>query len=592
MTNQDQYDLFISYRHSGEGSRPDEALAFKQGMEQAGLHVFIDVEGIDTFASITQTIQTKLARSKALLIYLTTGYHQSRACQWELTASFLVAQQKGDPRSRLFVVNPGGESDELKRLPVELQDAKYAYTEAAALAELPGCIDVLQGDLGRLGLTTQRAKGRDLTGSNRFAGRQAEMWRLHSRLNSNQNVMVTGHVSPDVAQICGMGGIGKSLLAEEYALRYSAAYPGGIYWLEAHGSFNPKAPDIQAFRAACAEQYRHLLLSEGIQTQADTELELLRFEMQRLLESKDQRCLWVVDDIPYGLCDHLDSVKSWLAPAGNALAANLITTRSREYTVIGQELNLDVLGLADALELIWQHGLETGDPDQARYQAFKELVEERLGGHALALDIAGATLKAMNGNIHAYLMELDEDPEELLDASSEIVGALPNGHRRSIVCTFRHSIDRLKEPGRDFLRLAAHLAPGPIRDELFRSVVQAVDSMEEKPAKKWCRKALANCLQYSLAHADGSLWRIHALVSATIRHQNLADDERGLALRESALQVLTSQIRPNLQVEAAQFIAPEVEHARYLSRRLDSDGERQLLLRLANFDHHRGHNLS
>ena len=39
-----------------------------------------------------------------------------------------------------------------------------------------------------------------------------------------------------MAQLSGMGGVGKSLLAEEYALRFGAAYPGGIFWLRALGN--------------------------------------------------------------------------------------------------------------------------------------------------------------------------------------------------------------------------------------------------------------------------------------------------------------------------------------------------------------------
>jgi hypothetical protein len=33
-----------------------------------------------------------------------------------------------------------------------------------------------------------------------------------------------------------MGGVGKTLLAEEYALRFAAAYPSGIFWLSAVAS--------------------------------------------------------------------------------------------------------------------------------------------------------------------------------------------------------------------------------------------------------------------------------------------------------------------------------------------------------------------
>ena len=42
------------------------------------------------------------------------------------------------------------------------------------------------------------------------------------------------------AQVRGLGGIGKSLLAEEYALRFGAAYPGGIFWLRAYGNDDAK----------------------------------------------------------------------------------------------------------------------------------------------------------------------------------------------------------------------------------------------------------------------------------------------------------------------------------------------------------------
>ena len=38
----------------------------------------------------------------------------------------------------------------------------------------------------------------------------------------------------------GLGGVGKSLLAEEYALHFGAAYPGGVFWLRAYGNDDAK----------------------------------------------------------------------------------------------------------------------------------------------------------------------------------------------------------------------------------------------------------------------------------------------------------------------------------------------------------------
>ena len=42
--------------------------------------------------------------------------------------------------------------------------------------------------------------------------------------------MITGS-GTGLVQVQGMGGIGKTLLAEEYALRFGSAYPGGVFWL-------------------------------------------------------------------------------------------------------------------------------------------------------------------------------------------------------------------------------------------------------------------------------------------------------------------------------------------------------------------------
>ena len=69
-------------------------------------------------------------------------------------------------------------------------------------------------------------------GSNRFVGRVADLWAIHSGLLKHNFAMITGS-GTGLVQVQGMGGIGKTLLAEEYALRFGAAYPGGVFWLRA-----------------------------------------------------------------------------------------------------------------------------------------------------------------------------------------------------------------------------------------------------------------------------------------------------------------------------------------------------------------------
>jgi hypothetical protein len=92
----------MSYRHSDA----DEVRPMAQALQRAGLHVWIDEARIEDFESIQGNIENGLAKSKALLAYYSVRYPESRACQWELSAAFLAAQQEGDVRRRVLLVNP------------------------------------------------------------------------------------------------------------------------------------------------------------------------------------------------------------------------------------------------------------------------------------------------------------------------------------------------------------------------------------------------------------------------------------------------------------------------------------------------------
>jgi MoxR-like ATPase len=51
-------------------------------------------------------------------------------------------------------------------------------------------------------------------------------WDLHSKLTANRISITTGVYGQPVTQVRGLAGIGKSLLAREYSVRFGAAYPG------------------------------------------------------------------------------------------------------------------------------------------------------------------------------------------------------------------------------------------------------------------------------------------------------------------------------------------------------------------------------
>jgi len=112
-------DLFISYRHlDAQRLRP-----LVDRLRNLNLNVRIDEEEIADFAAVTRTISEGLANSKAVLARYSESYSLSRPCQSELTAAYLVAQREGDPRQRLFIVNPETKPDHVA-LP-ELKDQEY-----------------------------------------------------------------------------------------------------------------------------------------------------------------------------------------------------------------------------------------------------------------------------------------------------------------------------------------------------------------------------------------------------------------------------------------------------------------------------------
>ncbi len=75
-----------------------------------------------------------------------------------------------------------------------------------------------------------------------FVGREEDLAALHALLLNDGPVV---GVLPVAAS--GMGGIGKTQLAVEYAYRYAGEYPGGVYWVNAANTF-------QAELAALAER--------------------------------------------------------------------------------------------------------------------------------------------------------------------------------------------------------------------------------------------------------------------------------------------------------------------------------------------------
>jgi tetratricopeptide (TPR) repeat protein len=595
---QPAYDVFLSYAWADRAAiRP-----LAQALREHGLRVFVDDPEIEDFDRITSRITQSLAASRVLLAYYSRHYPTRRACQWELTAAYLAAQRAGDPSRRILVLNPEPTLDHLH--PAELRDALAPHPpsqgDQAALGELAQAVaDRVQELPGPLGEVAPLVPARWLPtqglGSTRFVGRLPEMWRLHSALHPQTTQLTVGHSGPAVAQVRGLGGLGKTLLAEEYALRFGAAYPGGIYWLRAYGSHETDRPaTFQELIAEHDRQVRAIAARLGLPVAGRSPDEVLGALAGKLAES-DEPCLWVVDDLPDGL--QAPQVQTLLAP--HPVARTLLTTRSRRYDDLAAVVDLDVLAPEDSLALLTGHRPARNDQERADAAA---LVDE-LGHHALAVDVAGAALRTQVGLISfAEFGAAVQDPShDELELAAELTKALPGGHEASIAATLQRSIRRLGPEGSDVLRLAAVAAAAPLPLALIAAVLKEVNRLDELAARRQATRGVAQAETLSLATQTGLSadpdaageptveggWIVHALVARTMRVTD-PDQQRTATLRAGAVSVLNQAMQAIVDPSAHTSLRQVVPHARELARHQETAAEIELLGWVARDGYQRG----
>jgi len=588
------YDIFFSYSHADK----DAVTPICSALRDAGLDVWMDETDVEDGASITGSIVEGLTQSKVLLAYYSQNYPRSRACQWELTAAFLAAQheEKGRPERRIRIIKPKGAAVEIQ--PVELRDALYHPVSVhASPDEIRGIVesvkahvDEVTGVFGEIrALKPPVWYGRRGVGYSRFVGRLSYMWQIHSALHASEYSVITGTpAASSVDYVHGMGGVGKSLLAEEYALRYGAAFPGGVFWLSAFGNDDSKTGMGADEREAEREgQIRQIASALEIQVDGRSP-EKIEGSLLAELGRRGEPFLWVVDDLPSGMDER--TVQRWLAP--HPLGKTLITTRSHEYDSLGSQVRLDVLLPDEAYELLTMRREPVGVEEEA---SARRIVED-LGYHTLAVDVAGAALHASSAippfaDFEEELASSASD-DDVLEFAGELAGTLPHGHEASIASTFLKSIDRLEsEEGLDFLRLASRLAVAPIPATLISSVFCEVDSLNERSGMRRADLAVGRAERFSLAErveeGEGA-WSVHTLISRTMRFRD-SRKERSSMLWNAAVEVLTTAFRENADDPRDHAeLEPMVAHARELVDRGDDLKTLVLAGWVARYDYKRG----
>ncbi len=553
------FDIFLSYRHADA----DDVRTVAAALREAGLEVWLDASAIEDFGSIQHAIESGLSQSKVLLAWYSRRYPESLACQWELTHAFTSAQQEGDPRTRVLLVNPEDANEHIH--PIELRDALYccAPGNAAALQSLAAAVSAhvakLDGTFSAIGARSKPVWYGPMAGdgSNRFYGRLRELWAIHSGLWRSDVPIITNDEARPLVRLTGIAGSGKSLTAEFYGMRFGAAYPGGVFWLRASGNDTKRslAAERTAFRDSQLIDFAH---AHGMQT-AELDGTHIRQALGERLRAGPPY-LWIVDDLPPALS--WQEAQAWLAPSANGRA--LITMRGEAFDWAGTQVDLDELDEASALALLTHARKPESDGERA---SARELVHD-LGAHPLALELAAVAVRSRG--FAGFRECLNAPSRDAMDFAASLVQArgqtLPHREQAELNLsqTLLQGVRALPERAKDVLRLASQLAPVRISSELVALTLEQADGLQRAAARDAADLAMAAVAAQCLAREPepGSLL-VHTLVSRAMRYSD-TDEARRAVLHASSLPALEAVLGDDIfDVRLHATLRDPVAHARF-----------------------------
>ena len=317
-----------------------------------------------------------------------------------------------------------------------------------------------------------------------FTGRSDELDRLDAILMRDKPATVT-QASVGRAAVQGMGGVGKTSLAVEYAHRYSSLY-AGVCWC------------LAETRAGLLSALARLAVTLGAATAEEADVEKAAKAALRRLAEQRARWLLVYDNVPAP-----DTIADLLPSAG---ARVLITSRFSDWSDQADEVALDVLPPEQAIALLESRA---GRSDAGGAKTLAEAV----GRLPLALDHAAAYCKRTQMRFADYAKKASS----LIDAAPRGVG-----YPRSVAATFNLAITEAAGQCPAAEALMAYLAQCAPERIPMTLVEGAVDAEVER------MNALAALAEVSLlrhdAFEDGTpAVTVHRLVQTVARERSEAN---------------------------------------------------------------------
>lgn len=212
-----------------------------------------------------------------------------------------------------------------------------------------------------------------------FTGREKELAEIEHNFNNEHHIQI----------LYGVGGMGKTQLALKYAYEHYRSY-SLIHWVDAHSV------------ASITNSFMELMKAKKIKP-FDQSVESICAAYLNYMESRAD-WLIVFDNCNYYTDAEFNLFLNLCIPKNPSVGNVLITTRSNRPIGKAVLKEVGVLSENDATDFI-KNRTGIDDTDSSKKLA------DRLKGYALALEIAGAYIRATPGcDIGKYLYYLDHNP--------------------------------------------------------------------------------------------------------------------------------------------------------------------------------------
>lgn len=312
-----------------------------------------------------------------------------------------------------------------------------------------------------------------------FRGREDNLDKIKEYLHYDESKIL-------IQSLIGMGGIGKTQLAIEYAYKFKEFYKI-VWWISSES------------KILLENDYLDLGKKLGYKEEYLDRNSIIK-ETKRYLENNENWLLIFDNAID------VDSLIKYIPQMGKGHI--IITSRNRNWSEIGEDITIDVFEKEEAIEFLLKRSrLED------KYGA-EELAYE-LGYLPLALEQAASYIINKGKTISSYLELLKRYQIKLFEKSSKLLS-----YEQNVATTWNISFENIRDKmpeAQSLLNILAFLYPSDIPVDLFIKNIKIIPQVLKD--ELMFDNIIEEFLKYSLISINNNNISIHRLVQSVIRSQ-------------------------------------------------------------------------